>query len=564
MAGGFWVHATEDPTYLAVVDPDGTEHRAGELLARSNQLVHGLRSLGLQPGDAIAEVLPNGVAPVELFLAATQAGFYLTPINFHLTGPEIAYIVKDCEAKAVFVHPRYAEAGTAALDELGFPKEARFAYGSGTSGEGGSGTSGEGGSGTSGEGGSGTSGEGGSGTSGEGGSGTSGEGGSGIPGFRSVEELIEGQPTTAPADRRPGLTMHYTSGTTGQPKGVRRTLPDADVDTSAEMNSLFLMLFGIPPLGGNVHLVTSPNYHTAVTTFGGNALHAGHTLVFMDKWQPEDTLDKIQQYGVTHTHMVPTQFHRMLALPDDVRAKYDVSSMQWAIHAAAPCPVDVKRKMLDWWGPVIYEYYAATEGGGTLATPEQWLEHPGTVGTAWPISTLRVVDDDGNDVETGTPGTVYMKMDTAQFEYKGDKAKTEENRLEGFFTVGDIGYLTDDGYLFLCDRKSDMIISGGVNIYPAEIEGEILTDPKVADAAVFGIPDDDWGEQIKAVIELAPGVEPSDALAEEILEYLRPRLARYKWPKSIDFSDALPREPTGKLLKRKLRDPYWEGRERAI
>jgi len=524
MAGGFWVHATEDPSYLAVVDPDGTEYTAGELLARSNQLVHGLRSLGLQPGDAIAEVLPNGVAPVELFLAATQAGFYLTPINFHLTGPEIAYIIKDCEAKAVFVHPRYADVGTAALDELDFPKEARFSYGSGTSGE----------------------------------------GGGDIPGFRPVEELLSGQPTTPPEDRRAGLTMHYTSGTTGQPKGVRRTLPDADVDVSAEMNSLFLMLFGIPPKDGNVHLVTSPNYHTAVTTFGGNALHAGHTLVFMDKWQPADTLEKIEQYGVTHTHMVPTQFHRMLALPDDARAKYDVSSMKWAIHAAAPCPVDVKRKMLDWWGPVIYEYYAATEGGGTLATPEQWLEHPGTVGTAWPISTLRIVDDDMNDVEAGTPGTVYMKMDTAQFEYKGDKAKTEENRLEGFFTVGDIGYLTDDGYLFLCDRKSDMIISGGVNIYPAEIEGEILTNPKVADAAVFGIPDDDWGEQIKAVIELAPGNVPSDALADELLEYLRPRLAKYKWPKTIDFSDALPREPTGKLLKRKLRDPYWEGRERAI
>ena len=243
------------------------------------------------------------------------------------------------------------------------------------------------------------------------------------------------------------------------------------------MNSLFLMLFGIPPKGGNVHLVTSPNYHTAVTTFGGNALHAGHTLVFMDKWMPEDTLEKIERYRVTHTHMVPTQFHRMLALPEEVRAKYDVSSMQWAIHAAAPCPVDVKRKMLDWWGPVIYEYYAATEGGGTLATPQQWLEHPGTVGTAWPISTLRIVDDEGHDVDAGTPGTVYMKMDTVEFEYKGDKAKTEENRLEGFFTVGDIGYLTDDGYLFLCDRKSDMIISGGVNIYPAEIEAELLTDP---------------------------------------------------------------------------------------
>ncbi|HZJ27319.1 MAG TPA: acyl-CoA synthetase [Acidimicrobiia bacterium] len=516
MAGGFWEHATEDPSYLAVVDPDGAEHAAGEMVARSNQLVHGLRGLGLAPGDAIASVLPNGVTPMELLLAATQSGWYITPINYHLTGPEIAYIVDDCEAKAFFCHPRFADAGVAAMAELDFPADARFAVGGD------------------------------------------------IAGFRSIDELRAGQPTDAPEDRRPGLAMHYTSGTTGQPKGVRRELPDGDPDTSAEMNSLFLMLFGIPPKGGNVHLVTSPNYHTAVTSFGANALHAGHTVVFMDRWDAEETLAKIERYGVTHTHMVPTQFHRMLALDDDVRAKYDVSSMRWAVHAAAPCPVDVKHKMLDWWGPVIYEYYAATEGGGTLATPEQWLEHPGTVGTAWPISTLRIVDDDGNECPLGTPGTVYMKMDTVDFEYKGDQDKTEENRLEGFFTVGDIGYLTEDGYLFLCDRKSDMIISGGVNIYPAEIEGEILTHPKVADAAVFGIPDDDWGEQIKAVIELAPGVEASDGLADELLEYLRPRLGKYKWPKSIDFSDALPREPTGKLLKRKLRDPYWEGRERAI
>ncbi|MGZ8763820.1 MAG: AMP-binding protein, partial [Acidimicrobiia bacterium] len=289
-----------------------------------------------------------------------------------------------------------------------------------------------------------------------------------------------------------------------------------------------------------------------------------HAVVLMEKWTPEACLQAIDRWRVTTSHMVPTQFHRLLALPEEVRAKYDVSSLRQMVHGAAPCPTEIKHRMIDWWGDCVTEYYAATEGGGTLATPEQWLEHPGTVGTAWPISTLRIVDDEMNDVEAGTPGTVYMKMDTVQFEYKGDKVKTEANRLEGFFTVGDIGYLTDDGYLFLCDRKSDMIISGGVNIYPAEIEGEILTNPKVADAAVFGIPDDDWGEQIKAVIELAPGVEPSDALGEEILEYLRPRLAKYKWPKTIDFSDALPREPTGKLLKRKLRDPYWEGRERAI
>lgn len=516
MAGGFWVHAHSDPSYLAVVDPDGTEHSAGEVVARSNQLVGGLRELGLEPGDAIASVVPNGVVPIELLLAATQAGWYITPVNFHLTGPEIAYIVDDCEAKAFFCHTRFADVGSAAMDQLDFPAEARFAVG----GE--------------------------------------------IAGFGTITELCDGQSTDPPPDRRPGLAMHYTSGTTGQPKGVRRTLPSGDPDTAAEMSSMFLMLFGIPPFGDNVHLVTSPNYHTAVTTFGANALHAGHTVVFMDRWDAEEALAKIERYGVTHTHMVPTQFHRMLALPSNVRARYDVSSMRWAIHAAAPCPIDVKRKMLDWWGPVIYEYYAATEGGGTLATPEQWLSHPGTVGTAWPISTLRIVDDDGNECPPGTPGTVYMKMDSVEFEYKGDAAKTEENRLEDFFTVGDIGYLTEDGYLFLCDRKSDMIIAGGVNIYPAEIEGELLSHPGVADAAVFGIPDDDLGEQIKAVIELEPGVDAGDEMAEELLAFLRPRLAKYKWPRSIDFSDALPREPTGKLAKRKLRDPYWEGRERAI
>ena len=263
--------------------------------------------------------------------------------------------------------------------------------------------------------------------------------------------------------------------------------------------------------------------------------------------------------------MVPTQFHRMLQLPDDVKAKYDVSSMKWAIHAAAPCPIDVKRKMLDWWGPVIWEYYGATEGGGTTATPEDWLKYPGTVGSAWPISELKITDDDGNVVDPGEPGTVWMKMGGQDFEYKGDKAKTDEyHDADGFFTVGDIGYLNEDGFLFLCDRKSDMIIAGGVNIYPAEIEGEILAHPQVADVAVFGIPDDDMGEQIKAVVEPAPGVAADDALRASIMSHIEGRLAKYKWPRTIDFVDELPREPTGKLLKRKLRDPYWEGRDRAI
>jgi long-chain acyl-CoA synthetase len=263
--------------------------------------------------------------------------------------------------------------------------------------------------------------------------------------------------------------------------------------------------------------------------------------------------------------MVPTQFHRMLQLPDAVRAKYDVSAMKWAIHAAAPCPIDVKQKMLAWWGPVIWEYYAATEGGGTVCPPEEWLQFPGTVGRVWPNSEIKIVDDDGKEVETGVPGTVWMRMGSGDFEYKGDKAKTNESHdADGYFTVGDVGYFNDSAYLFLCDRKSDMIIAGGVNIYPAEIEGEILAFPGVGDVAVFGVPDDDMGEQIKAVVEPTEGVAPDDALRKGILDHLAGRLAKFKWPRTIDFVEELPREPTGKLLKRKLRDPYWEGRERAI
>jgi len=346
---------------------------------------------------------------------------------------------------------------------------------------------------------------------------------------------------------------------------VRRKLSDFDPDVMAELFTGFFSLFGIPHREDHVHLCTSPNYHTAVTTFAGNALNSGHRVVFMDKWDPEQTLAKIQDHKVTHTHMVPTQFHRMLQLPDEVKAKYDVSSMQWAIHAAAPCPIDVKQKMLDWWGPVIWEYYGATEGGGTTATPQDWLKYPGTVGSPWAISELKITDDEGAVVDPGVPGTVWMKMGGQDFEYKGDKSKTDENHdADGFFTVGDIGYLNEDGFLFLCDRKSDMIIAGGVNIYPAEIEGEILAHPGVGDVAVFGIPDDDMGEQIKAVVEPVAGQAAGEELRASIMSHIEGRLAKFKWPKSIDFVDELPREPTGKLLKRQLRDPYWEGRDRAI
>jgi long-chain acyl-CoA synthetase len=512
---GFWSIAAEDPDKLALVDPDERAVDAGELLASCNQVVHGLRALGLQPGDAVAMVLPNRVEVFELYLAVLQAGLYLVPINHHLVGPEIAYIIEDSEAKAFVAHERFASACVAAADEIDFPKEGRFAVGD-------------------------------------------------VPGFRSYAELKDGQPTTQPDDRTTGVVMNYTSGTTGRPKGVRRPLPGVEPEAGAVGFSGMLFLFGLQPHDDNVHICGSPLYHTAVLVFAGGALHAGHTVVVMDKWTPEGMLRLIEKYKVTNSHMVPTQFHRLLALPDEVKQKYDVSSLRHMVHAAAPCPPDIKRRMIEWWGNTIDEYYAASEGGGTIVFAEEWMQKPGTVGKPWPISEIAVLDDDGNELPPGEIGTVYMHMQTGNFEYYKDKDKTEKSRKGKFFTVGDVGYLDDEGWLFLRDRKTDMIISGGANIYPAEIESELLSHPKVGDAAVFGIPHEDWGEEVKAVIEPAPGEEPGPELAEDILAFCRDRLAKFKTPRSIDFIPEMPRDPNGKLYKRKLRDPYWEGRERAI
>jgi long-chain acyl-CoA synthetase len=513
---GFWKIAETNPDHLALVTPDEQEVRAGDLLARVNQLTHGLRELGLQPGDAVAMLLPNGAEVFELYLATGQMGVYLVPINWHLVGPEIAYIVQDCEAKAFVAHARFADTAKAAADEIDFAAEGRLAVG----GE--------------------------------------------IPTFRTYESVIDGQPTSTPEDRTAGLVMNYTSGTTGRPKGVRRALPGTDPETAGGAFGGMLYLFGVQPFDDNVHIIGSPLYHTAVLVFGGASINIGHTVVVMDKWTAEDMLRLIDRYRVTTTHMVPTQFVRLLGLPDDVKAKYDVSSLRHMVHAAAPCPPAVKRQMIEWWGNCIDEYYAASEGGGTYVTAEEWMRKPGTVGKKWPFSEVVILDDDGNELPAGQVGTVYFHMPTGNFEYYKDEEKTKNSRQGKFFTVGDAGYMDDEGWLFLSDRKIDMIISGGANIYPAEIESELIMHPKVADVAVFGIPNEDWGEEVKAVIEPIEGVEPGPELEAEIMAYCQERLAKYKWPKSIDFTSEMPRDPNGKLYKRKLRDPYWEGRERSI
>jgi long-chain acyl-CoA synthetase len=513
---GFWALAQEDPDYLALLTPEDEEVRAGELLGHANQVVHALRARGFTVGDVVATLLPNCAEMIEMYLAALQAGWYLVPINHHLVAPEVAYILQDSGAKAFVAHERFADVAVAAADEAGLGEAGRLGVGP-------------------------------------------------IPGFASYAGLRDAQPTTLPAERTVGDVMNYTSGTTGNPKGIYRKLLGVTPEEAALGLSGLLFLFGIQPHDDNVHIIGSPLYHTAVLRFGSASLHLGHTIVLMDKWLPEDMLRLIQEQRVTTSHMVPTQFHRLLALPEDVRAKYDVASLRHMIHAAAPCPIDVKQKMIAWWGNAVDEYYAASEGGGTIVTAEEWLQKPGTVGKPWPISEIAIFDDQGNRIEEpGVIGTVYMAMQSATFEYHGDKEKTQNNRIGAFFTVGDVGFLDEDGFLFLRDRKIDMIISGGANIYPAEIENVLLSHPKVGDAAVFGIPHEDWGEEVKAVIEPAEGVEANDELVEEILAFCAGKLAKFKTPKTIDFTDEMPRDPNGKLYKRKLRDPYWEGVQRSL
>jgi long-chain acyl-CoA synthetase len=511
---GFWAAAQAEPARCALVEEGGRRLSAGELAAASHRLVHALRARGLARGDVVAMLLPNGAPALEVLLAAMQAGWYITPINTHLAPPEIAYILRDSGARAFVAHAELAAHAVRAADEAELPAQARIAVGA-------------------------------------------------LPGFAPYEEVKREQPATLPDERCAGQFMQYTSGTTGRPKGIKRALIPMDPDAMAGLQAAHLARFGIALGGDGVHLCTSPMYHTAPLAFSWFSLHFEHAVVLMEQWDPERALELIERHRVTTTHMVPTQFHRLLLLPEEVRRRHDCRSLRSVLHAAAPCPVETKRRMLAWWGPVIYEYYGATEGGGTLVTPQEWLARPGTVGRAWQGAEVRVLDDEGKECPAGGIGTVYLKL-LQDFAYKGDEEKTRANRRGDFFTVGDVGYLDAEGYLFLCDRKIDMIISGGVNVYPAEIEAVLLAHPKVGDAAVFGIPDEDWGEQVKAVIEPAPGAVPGEALAREILDFCTERLAKYKCPRSIDFTDALPRDPNGKLYKRKLRDPYWEGRERRI
>lgn len=516
----FWTQAAASADHPALVTPDGAVRTYGQVAGRVNQLTRALRAAGVRPGDAVACVLPNGATIFELALATLQAGFYLVPVNRHLTAPEVAWILGDAEVKVCLVGPDQAELVRATGSTASL-------WGEGP----------------------------------------------------ELEALLAAQPDGAPDHRTAGAIMNYTSGTTGKPKGVRRPLAGTSPEEVTHNFALFLQIYGIaprvdlgpPPSGlhrpmpasdGQVHLVGSPLYHTAVLFFALATLHLGHTVVIMDRWTPEDFLALCERWRVTSSHMVPTQLARLLQARPHLRP-YDLSSLRHMVHGAAPCPEAVKRGILEWWGPVVWEYYAASEGGGTVIGPEEWLQRPGSVGRPWYGAEIRVLDDDGEPCPPGRVGTVYIRMPQG-FAYHKDEAKTAgSRRVDGFFTVGDAGTLDAEGYLFLRDRKVDLIISGGVNIYPAEVEAALLEHPAVADVAVFGVPDDDWGESVMAVVE--PRADASqDGLEASLRAFATQRLARYKQPKAYDLVAALPREENGKLARRKLRDPHWRGRDRLI
>jgi long-chain acyl-CoA synthetase len=499
--------AGEAPDRHAIVmAASGETVSFGELNGRVNQLVRTLRARGLAAGDAVAVVVSNRPEFAETVLAATRAGMRVTPINWHLTGEEIAYIVDDCEARAFIADVQFDRAAAEAV-ELAPSAAVRLAVG----GE--------------------------------------------IDGFESYDKALAAEDATDIDDPTPGGTMLYTSGTTGRPKGVHRDRAAAARQQAAGA-AVDRFRTDYRP-GTSVHLATGPLYHAAPLAFSCTApLNAGVTVVLMEKWDARQTLELIERHRVTHSHMVPTMFHRLLALPDDVKASHDLSSLRHILHAAAPCPVPVKSAMIEWWGPIIHEYYAATEGFGTHVLADEWLEHPGTVGKV-PEGHIEVRGPDGDVLPRGEIGVLYLRAPEAgRFEYYKAPEKTAEAYRGDYFTLGDVGYVDEDGYLFLTDRSADLIIAGGVNIYPAEIDAVLLTHPKVADVATVGVPNEEWGEEVKAVVEVKPGTEASGVLAQELIDFCADRLARYKVPRSVDFVDDLPRHDTGKIYRRLVRERY--------
>jgi len=510
------LHATTTPDKPALImGGSGEVVTYRQLDERSNQLARLWRDHGLAPGDHVAIFSENHPRFLEVMWAALRSGLYVTTINSYLSAEEVAYILDDSGSRSVVTTTAKADVAAEALRDapnvtlpllIGDPD----------------------------------------------------------PRFESYVDAVSAMPTDRLDDEPAGEMMLYSSGTTGRPKGIKRALSGKKVEEGMLIAGLLGGVFGAN--ADTTYLSPAPLYHSAPIGFNLGVQSMGGTTVIMEKFDPVDALRLIEEHRATLSQWVPTMFVRMLKLPPEERERFDLSSMQVAIHAAAPCPVEVKQQMMDWWGPVLWEYYAGTElNGFCLVKPEEWLARPGTVGKPL-IGDIHILDEEGNELPAGEAGTIYFGGGPP-YEYHNAPDKTEgskDPRGHGWTTLGDVGYLDEDGWLFLTDRKAFMIISGGVNIYPQEIEDCLIMHPKVADVAVFGIPDDEMGESVMAAVQPAEGVEPGEALEAELRSFTREHIAGYKCPKRYEFLDELPRLPTGKLYKRKLRDAYWQGRERAI
>jgi long-chain acyl-CoA synthetase len=509
MTTAIW--AKVKPDAVAVFDPHGTRTFA-ELNANANRVTRMLRDHGLKPGDAIALLCSNRAEFLEILLANFRGDYRITPVNWHLTAEEAAYVVADCQAKAFFAEVRYEAALKAAADAPMLTLKVAIA--------------------------------------------------GDAPGFLRYEDEIVRYDGADIPDPILGNNMLYTSGTTGRPKGVFRKA----------INAIPFQLGGLRT-GYNwrtdVQLCSGPAYHAAPLAIDiRTPMAQGVPVVFMvsGKWDPETVLKTIETFRVTHGHMVAIMFQRLLSLPDEVKAKYDLSSLRYIVHGAAPCPPDVKHAMIKWLGPIIYEYYAGSEGGGGFTiTPEEWLQKPGSVGKALSPDAVRILDDEGHPTGPGVAGTLYFPVVASNpFEYFNDPGKTAASHRDGYFTLGDVGYLDEDGYLFLTGRTAECIISGGVNIYPQEIDNELIKHPAVEDSCAIGVPNTEWGEEVKAVIMLKPGHQPSEAMTQDILAFARQHLAGFKIPRSIDYVDDMPRSPAGKVQRGKVRAPFWAGRKVQI
>jgi long-chain acyl-CoA synthetase len=499
------------------------------LQERAARAASGFKSLGIGPGDVIAVYLRNDFPFMEASAAAGLIGAYSTPVNWHNSPDEAHYIFENSGAKAIVIHADLWRGIEKAIPKdvpvfvVETPPEIVSAYG------------------------------------------LSPEDAQLPPGAQSWNEWLTQFPPIEAGPAVPPGSMIYTSGTTGHPKGVRRAPPTAEQAVAGA--SIIGKVMGFNASYGKPHemvtVITGPMYHSAPNAYGLYAFRVGANIIFQPRFDPEELLQMIERHKVTHLHMVPTMFVRLLKLPDEVKRKYDLSSLRFVVHAAAPCPVHVKQAMIEWWGPVINEYYGGTETGAVVfCDSEEYLAHPGTVGKAVDDAKVMVIDEDGKELTHGATGEIVCRTSTIpDFTYHRDDEKRRNSEKAGLIALGDVGYLDEDGFLYLCDRAKDMVISGGVNIYPAEIEAELHKMPGVGDCAVFGIPDEEFGESLCAVVQPQPGVTLQEG---EVRSFLRERVASYKVPRKVEFRGDLPREDSGKIFKRKLREPYWEAAGRKI